>query len=82
MFTLLRQFRQLVGCYCSYLLARQDGGTSQIFVNGFKPPILMGHPVVRPSLLRVAHCPTFENSTISIWVNRPQVQMFEQHAAP
>ena len=28
--TWFRHFRQLVGCYCSYLLSRQDGGTYQI----------------------------------------------------
>ena len=32
--TWFRQFRQLLGCYCSYLLPRQDGGTFQIQVNG------------------------------------------------
>ena len=32
--TEFRQFWQLVGRYCSYLLPRQDGGTFQIEVNG------------------------------------------------
>ena len=32
--TWFRQFRQLAGRYCSCLLPRQDGGTSQIQVNG------------------------------------------------
>ena len=32
--TWFRQFRQLVGRYCSYLLPRQDGVKSQIKVNG------------------------------------------------
>ena len=27
------EFPQLVGCYCSYLLPKQGGGTSQIQVN-------------------------------------------------
>ena len=31
--TWFRQFRQLVGRYCSSLLPRQDGGTSLIGVN-------------------------------------------------
>ena len=31
--TWFRQFRQLLGCYCSYI-PRQDGGTFQIQVNG------------------------------------------------
>ena len=32
--TLFQLLRQLLGRYCSYLLPRQDGGTSQIQVNG------------------------------------------------
>ena len=31
--TWFRQFRQLPGRYCSYLLPKQDGGTFQIQVN-------------------------------------------------
>ena len=31
--TMFRQFWQLLGCYCSYLLPRQDCGTSLIQVN-------------------------------------------------
>ena len=32
--TLFQQFLQLMGRYCSYLIPRQDDGTSQITVNG------------------------------------------------
>ena len=36
---------RLVGRYCSYLLPKQDGGTSQIKVNKTQVCHQMGHPV-------------------------------------
>ena len=44
--TWFRQFRQLVGCYCSYLLPRQDGGTSQYPSQQEVFTKQMGHPIM------------------------------------
>ena len=49
--TWFRQFRQLVGCYYSCLLPRQNGGTSHIKVNRTLSQDLMTNPVLRHSNL-------------------------------
>ena len=44
------EFSRLVGLYCSYLLPKQDGGTSQIKVN----PTQVRHQISHPVLIVVA----------------------------